>query len=58
MFVAVMLLSAQSLDGAPDPVPIVFIAIGALLVGSIGWTKAQGDSVAKGEEVMFLLAAS
>ncbi|KZV89476.1 hypothetical protein EXIGLDRAFT_650196 [Exidia glandulosa HHB12029] len=30
-------------------VPVAFVAVGALLVGAIGWEKQQGDMVKKGE---------
>jgi phosphatidylserine decarboxylase len=31
--------------------PVLFVAIGALLVGSIGWTVKEGQKVVKGEEL-------
>jgi phosphatidylserine decarboxylase len=31
--------------------PIAFVAIGALLVGSINWTVQKGDKVKKGQEL-------
>lgn len=38
-------------DGGPA-VPVAFVAIGAMLVGSIGWTNAnQGTSAKRGEEL-------
>lgn len=30
---------------------VAFVAIGALLVGSIGWTKKVGEKVSKGDEL-------
>jgi len=30
---------------------IAFVAIGAMLVGSIGWSKGEGEQVKKGEEL-------
>lgn len=30
---------------------VVFVAVGAMLVGSIGWSKKTGDTVQKGEEL-------
>lgn len=30
---------------------VAFVAIGALLVGAIGWTKGEGQQVRKGEEL-------
>ncbi|KAJ7606171.1 phosphatidylserine decarboxylase-domain-containing protein [Mycena polygramma] len=32
---------------------VAFVAIGALLVGSIEWTKKQGDKIKRGEELGF-----
>lgn len=37
----------------PEPVTFALIAVGALLVGSIGWSKNPGDSVQKGEDLGF-----
>ena len=34
---------------------VAFVAIGALLVGSIEWTKRAGDTVRKGEELGFVI---
>lgn len=47
----VQLLSIPSLkDGeAPTPIPIVWV--GAMLVGSINFSKNPGDTVTKGEDV-------
>lgn len=41
-----------SLKGeAGASIPVAFVAIGAMLVGSIGWTNAsQGSSVQRGDE--------
>ena len=33
---------------------VAFVAIGALLVGSIEWTRKVGDNVRKGEELGFV----
>ena len=30
---------------------VAFVAIGALLVGSVNWTKSAGDEVKKGDEL-------
>ncbi|KAG8952074.1 hypothetical protein FRC00_006941, partial [Tulasnella sp. 408] len=38
---------------APEPVTFAFVSVGALLVGSIGWSKNPGDSVMKGEDLGF-----
>ena len=32
---------------------VAFVAVGALLVGAIGWSKNVGDRVEKGEELGF-----
>lgn len=47
---SVMLLKAKFGPGR-ESVPIAFVAVGAMLVGSIGWSKKAGDKVAKGEEL-------
>ncbi|WWC87282.1 phosphatidylserine decarboxylase [Kwoniella dendrophila CBS 6074] len=47
---SVMLIHANFGPGR-ESVPIVFVAVGAMLVGSIGWSKKPGDKVAKGEEL-------
>lgn len=45
-----MLINANV--GANRPaVPVALVAVGAMLVGSIGWSKKPGDKVAKGEEL-------
>lgn len=31
--------------------PVAFVAVGAMLVGSIGWSKKPGEKVLKGEEL-------
>lgn len=46
---SVMLIHADVGLGAP--VPLVFVAVGAMLVGSIGWSKQPGERVYKGEEL-------
>ena len=45
---SVMLLQANI---GHKTVPMAFVAVGAMLVGSIGWSKKPGDKVAKGEEL-------
>lgn len=47
---SVMLVSAN-LGPGREQVPLAFVAIGAMLVGSIGWSKKPGESVKKGEEL-------
>ncbi|WRT65146.1 phosphatidylserine decarboxylase [Kwoniella shivajii] len=47
---SVMLIHANFGPGR-ESVAIAFVAIGAMLVGSIGWSKKPGDKVAKGEEL-------
>ncbi|KAL7423353.1 hypothetical protein Q5752_002656 [Cryptotrichosporon argae] len=47
---SVMLIHAN-LGPGKESVPVAFVAIGAMLVGSIGWSKKPGDRVAKGEEL-------
>lgn len=42
--------SASSSEGKEGRV-IALVAIGALLVGSVGWSKKVGDTVERGEEV-------
>ncbi|KIO21125.1 hypothetical protein M407DRAFT_219155 [Tulasnella calospora MUT 4182] len=37
----------------PEPVTFALVSVGALLVGSIGWSKNPGDSVMKGEDLGF-----
>jgi len=47
---SVLQLEAKlSNDGTTTPV--VLVAVGALLVGSIGWSKTTGDSIKKGEDL-------
>ncbi|WWD21949.1 phosphatidylserine decarboxylase [Kwoniella shandongensis] len=47
---SVMLIHADFGPGR-ESVPTAFVAIGAMLVGSIGWSKKPGDKIAKGEEL-------
>ncbi|KAK8846641.1 phosphatidylserine decarboxylase [Kwoniella newhampshirensis] len=47
---SVMLIHANFGAGR-ESVPIAFVAVGAMLVGSIGWSKKPGDKIAKGEEL-------
>jgi len=48
----VQVLSASiSADANAAPVDFVFVAVGAMLVGSIGWSKKGGDEVLKGEDL-------
>ncbi|KIO19356.1 hypothetical protein M407DRAFT_148385, partial [Tulasnella calospora MUT 4182] len=37
----------------PEPATFALVSVGALLVGSIGWSKNPGDSVMKGEDLGF-----
>lgn len=46
----IVLINAN-LGPGKEAVPVAFVAIGAMLVGSIGWSKKPGDKVAKGEEL-------
>ncbi|BEI95381.1 hypothetical protein CcaverHIS631_0103300 [Cutaneotrichosporon cavernicola] len=46
---SVMLIHADVGLGAR--VPLAFVAVGAMLVGSIFWSKKPGDTVRKGEEL-------
>ncbi|EIW68665.1 hypothetical protein TREMEDRAFT_69127 [Tremella mesenterica DSM 1558] len=46
----VMLLHVN-LGPGREAVPVAFVAVGAMLVGSIGWSKQLGDKVSKGEEL-------
>jgi len=45
------LLIHADLGEGRESVPVAFVAVGAMLVGSIGWSKKPGDKVAKGEEL-------
>jgi len=47
---SIMLLEAN-LGPGKERTPVAFVAVGALLVGSIAWSKMPGDRVAKGEEI-------
>ncbi|ORX36174.1 phosphatidylserine decarboxylase-domain-containing protein [Kockovaella imperatae] len=47
---AVMLIHAN-LGPGREQVPVVLVAVGAMLVGSIGWSKKPGDKIAKGEDM-------
>ncbi|CAD6567328.1 MAG: hypothetical protein TREMPRED_003549 [Tremellales sp. Tagirdzhanova-0007] len=47
---SVMLIHAN-FGPSKSAVPIAFVAVGAMLVGSIGWSKKAGDRIAKGEEL-------
>lgn len=47
---SVMLINAN-LGPGREKTPVVFVAIGAMLVGSIGWSKKPGDRILKGEEL-------
>lgn len=47
----VLVLNWSPKGNASPPIPVAFVAIGAMLVGSIGWTNAsQGSSVQRGDE--------
>ena len=35
----------------PKVVPVAFVAIGALLVGSVNWSKKPGETVKKGDDL-------
>lgn len=35
----------------PTTVPVAFVAIGALLVGSVNWSKEPGETVKKGDDL-------
>ncbi|WVQ83822.1 phosphatidylserine decarboxylase [Cryptococcus sp. DSM 104549] len=47
---SVMIIHATFGRGKED-IPVAFVAVGAMLVGSIGWSKKPGDKIAKGEEL-------
>jgi phosphatidylserine decarboxylase len=47
---SVCLLHAD-LGPGKEATPVAFVAIGAMLVGSIGWSKKPGEMVIKGEEL-------
>ena len=47
----VQLLSVPSLKEGEDPTPIPIVWVGAMLVGSINYSKKQGDTISKGEDV-------
>ncbi|ODN96548.1 phosphatidylserine decarboxylase [Cryptococcus wingfieldii CBS 7118] len=47
---SVLIINAN-LGPGRETVPVAFVAIGAMLVGSIGWSKTPGQKVAKGEEL-------
>ena len=47
----VQLLSVPSLKEGEDPIPIPIVWVGAMLVGSINYSKKQGDTISKGEDV-------
>ncbi|GFZ49041.1 hypothetical protein JCM24511_06791 [Saitozyma sp. JCM 24511] len=47
---SIMLIHAN-LGPGKEAVPVAFVAVGAMLVGSIGWSKRPGDKLAKGEEL-------
>ncbi|KAG8985661.1 hypothetical protein FRB90_004519 [Tulasnella sp. 427] len=47
------LTSTTAPEQAPEPVTFALVAVGALLVGSIGWSKNPGDIVQKGEDLGF-----
>ncbi|KAG8908254.1 Endochitinase 1 [Tulasnella sp. 403] len=40
-------------DGSSTPVQFALVAVGAMLVGSIGWSKNPGDEAMKGEDLGF-----
>lgn len=44
------LLLHANLGPGREQVPVALVAIGAMLVGSIGWSKKPGDTVTKGAE--------
>ncbi|ORY25366.1 phosphatidylserine decarboxylase-domain-containing protein [Naematelia encephala] len=47
---SVMIIHANFGPGR-ESIPMAFVAIGAMLVGSIGWSKKTGDKIRKGEEL-------
>lgn len=47
----IQLLSVPSLKEGEAPIPIPIVSVGAMLVGSIAFTKKQGDTVAKADDV-------
>jgi len=38
-------------NGSAPPKPVIFVAVGAMLVGSIAWSLKQGDEVKKADEL-------
>ncbi|GAA98930.1 hypothetical protein E5Q_05618 [Mixia osmundae IAM 14324] len=46
----VMVIETPCLDGA-STFPVAFVAIGAMLVGAICWSRKEGDQVKKGDEL-------
>jgi len=44
-------LFPTSKDETPIVVPVAFVAIGALLVGSVNWSKKPGETVRKGDDL-------
>ncbi|CAD6567214.1 MAG: hypothetical protein CYPHOPRED_001485 [Cyphobasidiales sp. Tagirdzhanova-0007] len=48
---AIQLINVPSLRQGEAPIPIPIVSIGAMLVGSIAFTKNPGDLVQKGEEL-------
>ncbi|KAI9635579.1 phosphatidylserine decarboxylase-domain-containing protein [Dioszegia hungarica] len=47
---SIMLIHAN-LGPGREEVPIALVSVGAMLVGSIGWSKKPGDKILKGEEL-------
>jgi len=45
--------SAVQETAPPNTVPFALVAVGAMLVGSIGWSKVGGQEVQKGEDLGF-----
>jgi phosphatidylserine decarboxylase len=47
---SIMLIHAN-LGPGKERIPVAFVAVGAVLVGSIGWSKKPGNRISKGEEL-------
>lgn len=46
-----VILVRANLGPGREATPVAFVAVGAMLVGSIGWSKKPGDKFLKGEEL-------
>jgi len=46
-------LTTPPVDTPTPTIPFALVAVGAMLVGSIGWSKVGGQEVQKGEDLGF-----